>query len=127
MIREKSPVGESYRNLIAWRLAMELVTEVYCATRGFPRDELYALTNQLQRAAVSIPSNVAEGQARFSPKEFHHFLSHARSSLVEMETQVMIARNLEYLSPEQTRPLLDRTAELGKVLNGLIVSIKSAA
>jgi four helix bundle protein len=120
-------MGESYRDLIAWRKAMDLVTEVYRVTRKFPRDELYGLTNQLRRAAVSVPSNIAEGQARFSHKEFHHFLSHARGSLVEIETQLMIAQNLVYLSPQQTKPLLDKTAELGRVLNGLIASIKSAA
>jgi four helix bundle protein len=120
-------MGESYRDLIAWRKAMELVTDIYRVTKFFPRDELYGLTNQLRRAAVSVPSNIAEGQARFSPKEFHHFLSHARGSLVEIETQLMLAENLEYLGSNQTRPLLDKTAELGKVLNGLIASIKSAA
>ena len=120
-------MGESYRDLIAWRKAMALVTEVYRITRAFPRDELYGLTNQLRRAAVSVPSNIAEGQARFSRKEFHHFLSHARGSLVETETQLTIAQNLGYLSPRQARPLLDSAAELGKVLNGLIASIKSVA
>jgi four helix bundle protein len=106
---------------------MDLVTDVYRATKGFPRDELYGLTNQLRRAAVSVPSNIAEGQARFFKKEFHHFLSHARGSLVEIETQLVIAQNLEYLTPDQTRLLLDKTSELGKILNGLIASIKSAA
>jgi four helix bundle protein len=120
-------MGDSYKDLIAWRKAMELVTEIYRATRLFPRDELYGLTNQLRRAAVSVPSNIAEGQARFSRKEFHHFLSHARGSLVEIETQLTIAQNLGYLSPQSTRPLLDQAAELGKVLNGLIASTKSAA
>src|SRR5258706_7350999 len=107
-------MGESYRDLIGWRKAMDLVTEIYRVTRSFPRDELYGLTNQLRRAAVSVPSNIAEGQARFSRKEFHHFLSHARGSLVEIETQLTIAQNLEYISPNQTRPLLDKTSELGK-------------
>jgi four helix bundle protein len=120
-------MGESYKDLIAWRKAMDLVTEIYRVTRAFPRDELYGLTNQLRRAAVSVPSNIAEGQAHFSRKEFHHFLSHARGSLVEIETQLTIAQNLSYLNPQQTQPLLDKTAELGKVLNGLIASIKSAA
>ncbi len=120
-------MGESYRDLIVWRKAMDLVTDVYQATRSFPRDELYGLTNQLRRAAVSVPSNIAEGQARFSQKEFHHFLSQARGSLVEIETQLMIAQNLGYLSPIQIQPLLEKAAELGKVLNGLIASIKSAA
>ena len=120
-------MGESYRDLIAWRKAMDLVTDIYLVTKAFPRDEQYGLTSQLRRAAVSVPSNIAEGQARFSRKEFHHFLSHARGSLVEVETQVTMAQNLGYLGPNQTRPLLDKTSELGKVLNGLIASIKAAA
>jgi four helix bundle protein len=120
-------MGDSYRDLIASRKAIDLVTEIYRVTREFPREELYGLTNQLRRAAVSVPSNIAEGQARFSAKEFHHFLSHARGSLVEIETQLTIAQNLEYLSPQQVGELLQKTAELGKALNGLIASIKSAA
>jgi four helix bundle protein len=120
-------MGESYRDLIAWRKAMDLVTDVYQATRSLPRGELYGLTNQLLSAAVSVPSNIAEGQARFSRKEFHHFLSNARGSLVEIETQLTIAQNLNYLSPDQTRPLLNKASELGKILNGLMASIRSAA
>jgi four helix bundle protein len=85
------------------------------------------LSNQLRRAAVSVPSNIAEGQARYSPKEFHHFLSHARGSLVEIETQLTIAQNLGYLTPNRTQPLFEKASELGKVLNGLIASIKSAS
>jgi four helix bundle protein len=119
-------MGESYKDLIAWRKAMALVTDVYRATQSFPRHELYGLTNQLRRAAVSVPSNIAEGQARFSRKEFHHFLSHARGSLVEIETQLTIAQNLGYLTADQTQPLFDKASELGKVLNGLIASIKAA-
>jgi four helix bundle protein len=124
---ERPHMGNSYRDLIAWRKAMDLITDIYRVTKAFPRDELYGLTNQLRRAAVSVPnSNIAEGQARFSRKEFHHFLSHARGSLVEIETQLMIAQNLEYLSPQQVRPLLDKASQLGRVLNGLIAAIKSA-
>jgi four helix bundle protein len=120
-------MGESYRDLIAWRKAMLFVTEIYKVTKGFPREELYGLTNQLRRAAVSVPSNIAEGQARFSSKEFHHFLGHARGSLVEIETQLMIAHNLGYLSSEQSQVLLDQAAELGRILNGLLASVKSVA
>jgi four helix bundle protein len=120
-------MGESYKDLITWRKAMELVTEIYAVTRAFPQGERYGLTNQLRRAVVSVPSNIAEGQARFSKKEFHHFLSHARGSLVEMETQLMIAQNLGYLPAKQVSVLLDQTAELGRVLNGLIASIRTAA
>lgn len=76
-------MGQSYRDLIAWQKAMQVVTEVYRATRALPRDEMYGLASRLRRAAVSVPSNVAEGQARFSPREFHHFLSQARGSFVK--------------------------------------------
>ncbi|MBZ5679931.1 MAG: four helix bundle protein [Acidobacteriia bacterium] len=120
-------MGESYKDLIAWRKSMEMVTEIYRASRTFPRDELYGLTNQLRRAAVSVPSNIAEGQARFSHKEFHHFLSHARGSLVEIETQLMIAHNLGYLSAKEGSALLGKAAELGRILNGLIASTRSVA
>jgi four helix bundle protein len=103
------------------------ISEIYRATEVFPRDELYGLRSQLRRAAVSVPSSIAEGQARFSKKEFHHFLSVSRGSLVEIETQLMISQNLGYLTLLQVSPLLQRSAQLGKVLNGLIASIKSAA
>lgn len=120
-------MGESYRDLIAWQKAMRLVTGVYEATRQFPRDERYGLTSQLRRAAVSVPSNIAEGQARFSRKEFHHFLTLSRGSLVEIETQFVIAQNLGYLSAKETQPLLAQAAELGRILNGLMASIKRTA
>ena len=80
-------MGRSYRELIAWQKSMKFVTEVYLATQQFPNSELYGLTSQLRRAAVSVPSNIAEGQARCSQKEFHHFLSQAHGSLAEIETQ----------------------------------------
>ena len=119
-------MGQSYRELVAWQKAMALVAEIYKATRDFPRDEVYGLTSQLRRAAVSIPSNIAEGQARFSSREFHHFLAVARGSLVEVETQILIAGNLGYLPPNRSVELLDKAAELGRILNGLIASIKCA-
>jgi len=81
----------------------------------------------LRRAAVSVPSNIAEGQARFSQKEFHHFLSQARGSLVEIETQVLIAKDLKYIQPAKTEELLVLTDELARILNGLIASIKIRA
>jgi len=84
-------MAQSYKELIAWRKAMDLVVEVYRVTRSFPGDELYGLTSQLRRAAVSVPSNIAEGQARYSRREFCHFLTIARGSLAEIETQVRIA------------------------------------
>ena len=120
-------MGQSYRELIAWQKAMVLVTAIYKITKSFPRGELYGLVNQLRRAAVSVPSNIAEGQARYSSKEFHHFLSHARGSLVEIETQLLIAKELQYVSPTDSKCLLDLTAELGRILNRLAASIKAAA
>jgi len=120
-------MGRSYRDLVAWQKAMKFVTQIYEVTRGFPPEERYGLTNQLRRASVSVPSNIAEGQARFSQKEFHHFLSQARGSLVEIETQLLIAKDLKYLQPVKADGLLAAADELGKILNGLIASIKNRA
>lgn len=116
----------SYRDLIAWRKGMLLVTAIYRATQSFPKDEIYGLSSQLRRAAVSVASNVAEGQARYSRREFCRFLSNARGSLAEVETQIMIASDLAYLPPKETDLLLIKAAELGRILNGLITSTKSA-
>jgi four helix bundle protein len=102
---------------------MDLVTAAYQATKQFPKDELFGLTSQAQRAAVSIPSNIAEGQARLSQKEFRYFLGNARGSLMELETQIQVAENFKYLSPEDSSKLLDDCAQLGRLLNGLIASI----
>jgi four helix bundle protein len=117
-------MGDSYRDLIAWRKAMQLVSEVYSVTQAFPREELYGLTSQLRRAAVSVPSNIAEGQARFSPREFCRFLSDARGSLVEVETQILISQDLGYPSISKANALLKDSAELGRILNGLVASIR---
>jgi len=120
-------MGLSYRDLIAWQKAMDFVMDVYRTSKGFPRDELYGLSSQLRRTAVGVPTNIAEGQARFSANEFHYFLARARASLVEVETQLMIAQNLEYFSAEHGKHLMDKAAELGKILNGLIGAIRPAA
>jgi len=126
MIRKRCNVGGTYRDLVAWKKGMSLVGEIYRATQSFPKNELYGLTSQLRRAAVSVPSNIAEGQARYSKREFHHFLNNARGSLAEVETQIMLACDLSYLSSQETEALLARAAELGRILNGLIASTKAA-
>ena len=96
--------------------------------KRFPRDELYGLASQLRRAAaVGAPTNIAEGQARFSTNEFHYFLARARGSLVEVEAQLMIAQHLTSFSPEHGKGLMDKAAELGKILNGLICATRPAA
>ncbi len=113
-----------YRQLIAWQKAIALVTTIYSETKSFPRDEIYGLTSQIRRAAVSVPSNIAEGQGRATRGEFLQFLGHARGSLYEVETQVVIAANLHYIEPDIRDMLSDRITELGRILNGLIASLE---
>jgi four helix bundle protein len=108
-------MAQSYRDLIAWQKAVGLVLQVYQATEGFPRHELFGLANQLRRAAVSIPSNIAEGQARHSRPEFQRFLRTAKGSLAEMETQLIIATQLGYVSARQAAGLTDKAAEVGRL------------
>ncbi len=113
-----------YQQLIAWQKAIALVTEIYSATKSFPSDEIYGLTSQLRRAAVSVPSNIAEGQGRATRGEFVQFLCHARGSLYEVETQIVIATTLQYIAVDRRDRLSDRTTELGRILNGLIASLQ---
>jgi four helix bundle protein len=120
-------MGRSYKDLVAWQKSMDLVTGTYRATAGFPKDELFGLTSQLRRAAVSIPSNIAEGQGRLAEKEFRYFLGQARGSLMEVETQLQIAENLGYLQKEQTASLFQKCAEVGRILNGLLASVSKQA
>ena len=116
---------QSYRDLVAWNKAMELVTEIYRATNNFPKEELFGLMSQLRRAAVSIPSNIAEGKGRLSKGEFQQFLGNARGSLAEVETQILIAQNLNYLNEAEANNLLTKVEEVGKVLNGLLSAVKN--
>jgi four helix bundle protein len=113
-----------YRDLVAWQRSIELVTEIYLSTRSFPDNERFGLTAQIRRAAVSIPSNIAEGQGRCTTGEFRQFLGHARGSLLEVETQLVIARNLGFLDEQNHTVLFERVAEIGRILNGLINSLK---
>jgi len=116
-------MADAYRDLIAWRKATDLALEIYRATQKFPKDELYGLTSQMRRAAVSVASNIAEGKGRYSRKEFAQFLYRARGSLLELETQLFIAKELHDLEPLVFRRMEDRTKELGRILNGLINSV----
>ncbi len=114
---------KSYTDLIAWQKAIALVTSIYAATRTFPKEEIYGLTSQMRRAAVSIPSNIAEGQGRGSTNEFIHFLGTAKGSLFELQTQVHLAKELGYLNQVQSKLLLESTHEIARILNGLINSL----
>jgi four helix bundle protein len=108
-----------HRDLVAWQQAMELVRLVYQFTRNFPKDEAYGLTPQLRRAAVSVPSYLAEGYGRNSRKELHQYVGQARGSLCEVETQIEIARDLGYLDAGNARELLGKVARIGRLLTGL--------
>lgn len=118
------PERRSYFDLIAWQKAMELVAEIYRVTKNWPKEEAFGLTSQLRRAAVSIPSNVAEGHGRTGPKEFVHHLSIAHGSLCEAETQLLIARQLEYIDDAVLERLLQQTSEVGRLTQGLIRSLR---
>jgi len=110
----------TYEDLRVWRRAMDLVLEVYRCTALFPKQEIYGLTSQMRRSAVSVPSNIAEGKGRFSRKELLQFLFHARGSLLELRTQITIARELGFLSAPEGESLTQHACEVGRLLNGLI-------
>jgi len=116
-------MSHSYRDLLVWQKSMALVKAIYQVTRSFPKDEVYGLSSQMRRAAVSIPCNVAEGQGRMSKKEFRQFLALSRGSVLELETQVQIAADLGFLSSENTKRLIGNTEELLRMLNGLMKSL----
>jgi four helix bundle protein len=99
---------------------MDLAEDVYRTTKTFPKEELYTLTSQLRRAAVSVPSNIAEGKGRSSEKDLIQFLNYSRGSLFEIETQIALARRLGYLNAEHAARLLQQTARVGQLLNGLL-------
>ncbi|MGH9554206.1 MAG: four helix bundle protein [Terriglobales bacterium] len=109
---------------MAWKKGMNLVRLVYEVTSNFPKIEAFGLTSQMRRAAVSIPSNIAEGQARHSKREFTHFLRNTRGSLAELETQALLASDLGYLTEEQATKLLRLADELSRILSGLISSLR---
>jgi four helix bundle protein len=118
-------VSDSYRDLIVWQKAMALARGVYAATDAFPPREMYGLTNQLRRAAVAIPSDIAEGKGRISKKEFVQMLSKARGSCFEVQTQLELSSDLGFLNEEMSTKLNADAAEVGRLLNGLISSIRN--
>jgi len=113
-----------YEQLEVWQQAMELVALVYRRTQPFPKEEVYGLTSQLRRAAVSVPSNIAEGQGRRSTKEFLNHLSMARGSLMEVQTQAEIAKRLAFFAPAQHAEIRECTETVGRLLNGLIRALE---
>jgi len=115
---------KTHKDLDVWKMSIDMVTQIYQITRNFPKEEIYGLTNQMRRAAVSVPSNIAEGAGRNSDKEFLQFLNFSTGSLSEIETQLIIAYNLKYINDEQKYNLDIMINSIFKMLSGLIQSIK---
>jgi len=113
------PKVGGFKDLLVWRKGIQLVKEIYKLTKPFPADERFGLVSQMRRAAVSIPSNIAEGQARRTTGEFIQFLSQAEGSLAELDTQLILAEELGYAKPAQVASATDLVLELKRMLNGL--------
>jgi four helix bundle protein len=124
--RSPSVGKQGYQDLVVWQKAMELVTAVYRITRDWPHEEQYGLISQVRRAAVAIPSNLAEGHGRSGRREFAHHVSIAYGSLCELETQLLIAERLGYSDAEATEFLMNRIADVRRLTNGLLRSLQSA-
>ncbi|MGA2966185.1 MAG: four helix bundle protein [Terriglobales bacterium] len=119
--------NSTFQDLRIWQEAMDLTVEIYRVTGGFPKHEIYGLASQMRRAAVSVPSNIAEGKGHRSDPEFVRFLLHARGSLLELQTQLLIARRLQYLSEEKADELCRRGDGIGRGLNALINRFRETA
>ena len=118
--------GNSYRDLEVWKKSMDVVVQCYETTRTFPTCEQYGLMGQIQRSAVSVPANIAEGQARQHKKEFLHHLSIAHGSLAELETHIEIAKRVSYIRDDVAHHLFSQTEEVGRMINGLRRSLRQA-
>ncbi len=116
----------SYKDLTVWQKAMDLVEECYRLTNDFPRNEEFGLKSQIRRAAVSIPSNIAEGSVRHSSNEYCRFLAIALGSTAELETQIELGRRLGYIHDADVQSLVNGCQEVGKMLNGLRSSIAAS-
>lgn len=116
---------DSYRDLIVWQKSMDLVVVCYEITKSFPPNEVYGLTSQLKRAAVSIPANIAEGHGRHGLGEYIHFLGIAQGSLRETETHLLIAKRLDFISSDKLNNALNLSTEISKMISGLTRSLRN--
>jgi len=116
---------KTYREMIVWQKSVDLVTLIYLKTKNFPNEELYGLTNQIRKAAISIPSNIAEGFGRNSKNDFKRFLRISISSTFELQTQIEIAKNLQFLSDDNFKLIYEATREIEAMLSSLIRKLKS--
>jgi four helix bundle protein len=117
--RFDNPAVQGYRELVVWQKGIEVAKQTYLLTRTFPTEEKFGLTSQMRRASVSIPSNIAEGQARHTTGEFIQFISHAEGSVAELATQFHLAIELGFLTAEPAAPTLVLLEEIRRMLNGL--------
>ncbi|WP_313636326.1 four helix bundle protein [Empedobacter sp.] len=115
---------KTHKDLDVWKLSIEFVTEIYNLTKYFPKEEQFGLTNQIRRASVSIPSNIAEGAGRRSDKEFLQFLYISMGSIHEIDTQLLISLNLNYLTKSEYEILLTKLDQISKMISGLIKFVK---
>src|SRR3990167_434932 len=113
----------THKDLVLWQKSLALAIDIQRATASFPRSELYGLVSQMRRAAVSVPSNIAEGSARRTTKDFTAFLHIARGSLAELETQLMVAESVGYLSPTASQTLMSKADEISRILTGLLAAL----
>jgi four helix bundle protein len=117
-------MGKPHHKLDVWKRSLRFVTNIYKMTSKFPNEEKFGLVSQMRRAAVSVPSNISEGAARNSRKEFINFLHIAQGSVAELETQILISRNLGFVEPKKVEPLLKELDEISKMIIGLQRSLK---
>jgi len=118
-------MSSTFRDLIVWQKSKALARKIYSLTKNFPKEEVFGLTSQIRRAAVSIPANIAEGKGRGTQKDFCHFLVQARGSLFEVETLAELASDLAYLPAPDQKQIQEDCDEIGRMLNELINSTKS--
>lgn len=117
-------VIQSFKDLEVWQIARSLVVSIYQLTKTFPKEEIYGLTSQIRRAAISIPSNIAEGRGKRTTGDFIRFLNVAYGSSAELETQLLISQDLDYVDETTLIPILNRLHQINRMLNGLINSLE---
>jgi four helix bundle protein len=118
-------MGSSFKDLKIWQRSKSLAVEIYSVTKNFPREELFGTVIQMRKAAISVPSNIAEGHRRGSNKEFIQFLKIARGSLAELETQIIVRGDVKFIVSQKVEELSDEIEEIGKMINGLINSLSN--
>lgn len=124
-LRKRRKVMRPHENLEAWTKSIDLVIDIYKTTESFPKEERYGLTSQLRRAAISVPANIAEGAGRNSAREFAHFVSNAQGSASELETELIIAYRLGYLSETLFAQLIGSLSRIGRLITGLSRHIRA--